>query len=126
MSPLGVDQVKRVILVLSGKGGVGKSSVAVQLACTLALSGKRVGLLDVDLCGPSIPRMLNLTEAKIQQGAHGWLPVSVPSSASADDSNNATTTGAGELLVLSIAFLLPNPDESVVWRGPKKTGTITA
>ncbi|CAF4615095.1 unnamed protein product, partial [Rotaria sp. Silwood1] len=56
----GLDNVKRVIVVLSGKGGVGKSTVAAQLALSLYSSGLRVGLLDVDLCGPSIPRMFGV------------------------------------------------------------------
>jgi Mrp family chromosome partitioning ATPase len=53
-----LSQVKHKILVLSGKGGVGKSTFASQLAFSLAREGKQVGLLDVDICGPSIPRMV--------------------------------------------------------------------
>ena len=55
-----VELIKHQILVLSGKGGVGKSTVAVNLAVSLALAGKRVGLLDIDIHGPSIPKILNL------------------------------------------------------------------
>lgn len=113
MAEKGIGLTKRVILILSGKGGVGKSSVATQLAASLALSGKQVGLLDVDLCGPSIPRMLNLVGSPIEQGSSGWLPIILPAA-----------PNGGVLKVLSIAFLLPNQDDAVVWRGPKKTAMI--
>lgn len=59
--------IKHKILVLSGKGGVGKSTVAAQLAFALAARGKQVGLLDVDICGPSIPRMLGLMGQEVHQ-----------------------------------------------------------
>eukprot|EP00937_MAST-01D_sp_MAST-1D-sp2_P005938 g5938.t1 len=101
-------QVKHKILVLSGKGGVGKSSFSTQLAFALAGAGKQVGLLDVDLCGPSIPRMLGLTGQEVHQSASGWSPVYV------DDN----------LGVMSIGFMLPNPDDAVIWRGPRKNGLI--
>ena len=65
---VGVDNV---VLVLSGKGGVGKSTVATQLAVTLRDRGKTVGLLDIDLCGPSIPHMLGLTSHSIHQSPDG-------------------------------------------------------
>ncbi|CAF2936430.1 unnamed protein product [Rotaria sp. Silwood2] len=58
-----LDKVKRVIVVLSGKGGVGKSTVATQFALALYSRGLRVGLLDVDLCGPSIPRMFGVDKS---------------------------------------------------------------
>lgn len=114
----------RIIAVISGKGGVGKSSVAVQLALRLALAGKKVsllylplsrsstlkvGLLDVDLCGPSVPRMLDVANSRVTQGERGWRPITV-----ADGEGNS-------LKAMSIAFLLPRPDDAVVWRGPKKT-----
>lgn len=118
----------RTVAVLSGKGGVGKSSVSVQLALSLALAGKRVreagdaatatkdtnwmqvGLLDVDLCGPSIARMLNVASERVTQGERGWRPVVV-------------SDGQGHFLkTMSIAFLLPHSDDAVVWRGPKKSG----
>lgn len=105
--------VEKIITVLSGKGGVGKSSVAVQLALTLVLAGKRVGLLDVDLCGPSIPRMLNITEGRVTQGERGWHPVAL------------RDAEGHEIRVMSIAFLLPHKDDAVVWRGPKKTCTAS-
>ncbi|XP_014670658.1 PREDICTED: cytosolic Fe-S cluster assembly factor NUBP2 homolog [Priapulus caudatus] len=104
------SSVKNVILVLSGKGGVGKSTVAIQLALGLKHAGKRVGLLDVDLCGPSIPRMLNLENQDVHQCPEGWVPVF------ADTEQR--------LAVMSIGFLLQNRDEAVVWRGPKKNAMI--
>ncbi|KAJ5104684.1 hypothetical protein NUU61_002031 [Penicillium alfredii] len=69
--------VKNIVLVLSGKGGVGKSSVTLQLALALSLQGKSVGILDIDLTGPSIPRLVGLEDAKITQAPGGWLPVVV-------------------------------------------------
>lgn len=64
-------KINHIILVLSGKGGVGKSTVASQIALTLASEGKKVGLLDVDLCGPSIPKILGLTNRQIHQCSEG-------------------------------------------------------
>jgi Mrp family chromosome partitioning ATPase len=66
-----LSQVKHKILVLSGKGGVGKSTFASQLAFSLAREGKQVGLLDVDICGPSIPRMVTTTQASLVRVALG-------------------------------------------------------
>lgn len=107
----------KVIVVLSGKGGVGKSSVTAQLAMSLALQGHKVGVLDVDLCGPSIPRIFRLSGQKVMQGPHGWIPIAVPSTLFDDDSG-------GSIRVMSIGFLLPNPDDAVIWRGPKKNAMI--
>jgi len=95
------------ILVLSGKGGVGKSTVAVNLAVSLMLSGKRVGLMDIDIHGPSVPTMLGLTGQEIKVGNGEILPVEL-----------------GGLKVLSIGFFLPNQDDAVIWRGPMKMGAI--
>lgn len=100
--------VKHKVLVLSGKGGVGKSTCAAQLAFALAKQGKQVGLLDIDICGPSIPRMLGLVGQDIHQSASGWSPVYV------DDN----------LGVMSIAFMISTPDEAVIWRGPRKNNII--
>ncbi|KAJ8364210.1 hypothetical protein SKAU_G00130410 [Synaphobranchus kaupii] len=105
-----LGQVKHVVLVLSGKGGVGKSTMTTELALALRHAGKKVGILDVDLCGPSIPRMLCVGQQEVHQCDSGWVPVFVDSSKS--------------LAVMSIGFLLENPDDAVVWRGPKKNAMI--
>ncbi|XP_027100552.1 cytosolic Fe-S cluster assembly factor NBP35-like [Coffea arabica] len=100
--------VKHKILVLSGKGGVGKSTFSAQLSYALAATDFQVGLLDIDICGPSIPKMLGLEGQEIHQSNLGWSPVYVESN----------------LGVMSIGFMLPNPDEAVIWRGPRKNGLI--
>ena len=100
--------VKHKILVLSGKGGVGKSTFSAQLSFALAAMDFQVGLLDVDICGPSIPKMLGLEGQDIRRSNLGWSPVYV-------DSN---------LGVMSIGFMLPDPDEAVIWWGPRKNGLI--
>jgi len=103
-----LSQIKHKILVLSGKGGVGKSTVSSQLAFGLASQGYEVGLLDLDLCGPSIPRTMGLEGQEVHKSAEGWSPVFVTEN----------------LAVMSIGFLLPNQDDAVIWRGPKKNGLI--
>ncbi|KAL0893360.1 hypothetical protein ABMA27_014947 [Loxostege sticticalis] len=105
-----LEDVKRVILVLSGKGGVGKSTVSTQLALTLKEHGFKVGLLDVDLCGPSVPYLLNLENHSVHQGPEGWIPVYLDTEQ--------------KLGVMSIGFLLSSRNDAVVWRGPKKTSMI--
>lgn len=107
----GVKAIKHVVLVLSGKGGVGKSTVAVQLALGLVKIGYRVGLLDIDLCGPSVPRMLQIEDRNVLQGETGWLPVYV----NEDDK---------QLAVMSLAFFLNTRNDAVIWRGPKKDKMI--
>ena len=145
---MGLQNVKHVVLVLSGKGGVGKSSVTIQLALALTQQGHNVGILDIDLTGPSIPRLLSLEDKKVTQAPGGWLPVEVhPATSSAaqprlsdhtslnghshDDVSNSqssttstTTSPRGSLHALSLAFLLPSRSSAVIWRGPKKTAMI--
>eukprot|EP01132_Coremiostelium_polycephalum_P000870 gene870-1088_t len=104
-----MDKIKHKILVLSGKGGVGKSTVSAQLAQYLAHIGKKVGLLDIDLCGPSIPKMLGLENKEVHKYSEGWVPVYKDETKS--------------LGVISIQFLLDNKDTPVIWRGPKKNYT---
>jgi Mrp family chromosome partitioning ATPase/predicted Fe-Mo cluster-binding NifX family protein len=100
--------VKNKILVLSGKGGVGKSTVAVNLSVALALAGMRVGLLDIDVHGPSIPKLLNLENRKIEAIDSGIVPI-----------------GYGDnLKVMSIGFLLQEQNDPVIWRGPMKYNVI--
>lgn len=101
---------RRTIMVMSGKGGVGKSTVAVNLAISLAANGFRVGLVDVDIHGPSIPTMLNLPEVSVSQAADGIQPVIL------GDLYN--------LEVMSIGFLLHHADDPVIWRGPLKNSLI--
>ncbi|KAI5862962.1 P-loop containing nucleoside triphosphate hydrolase protein [Durotheca rogersii] len=113
---MSLAKIKRIILVLSGKGGVGKSSVTTQLALSLSLAGHSVGVLDVDLTGPSMPRMFNIEDAKVTQAPGGWLPVTVHP-ANPD-------SGVGELRCMSLGFLLRGRGDAVVWRGPKKTAMI--
>lgn len=105
--------VKHVILVLSGKGGVGKSSVSVQLALSLYASSPttRVGILDVDLTGPSIPRMMGVDGQPVHQSVAGWVPVY------ADQAE-------ARMACMSVGFLLKRKEDSVVWRGPKKNAMI--
>ncbi|XP_053749758.1 cytosolic Fe-S cluster assembly factor NUBP2 isoform X2 [Panthera pardus] len=102
--------VQHIILVLSGKGGVGKSTISTELALALRHAGKKVGILDVDLCGPSIPRMLRAQGRAVHQCDGGWVPVYVDQEQS--------------ICLMSVGFLLENPDEAVVWRGPKKNALI--
>ncbi len=99
-----MSQIKHKILVLSGKGGVGKSTVAVNLAISLSLAGKRTGLLDIDIHGPSIPKILNLEGRKAQSAFDAILPIEV----------------GANLKVMSIAFFLASQDDAVIWRGPMK------
>ncbi|MBU0715524.1 MAG: P-loop NTPase [Verrucomicrobia bacterium] len=99
--------IRHKVMVLSGKGGVGKSTVAVNLAVSLSLAGKSVGLLDVDIHGPSIPKMLRLDDTKVQIEHGAILPIE-----------------KGGIKVMSIGFLLQNHDDAVIWRGPMKMGVI--
>lgn len=117
---MGLENVKNVLLILSGKGGVGKSSVTVQLALSLTQQGHNVGILDIDLTGPSIPRLLNLEDKKVKQAPGGWLPVKVHDALTSESPNQSR----GSLHALSLAFLLPSRDSAVIWRGPKKTAMI--
>lgn len=105
-----LDKVKHVILVLSGKGGVGKSTVSTQFGLALKENGFKVGILDIDLCGPSVPYLLGLEGKDIYQCEEGWVPIY------SDEEQ--------KLAVMSIGFLLKNRNDAVIWRGPKKTMMI--
>lgn len=100
-------RVTHKVVVLSGKGGVGKSTVAVNLAMALNIAGKRVGLLDVDIHGPSIPTMLGLENATVAGNENELLPVEV-----------------NGLKVVSAGFFLRSQDDAVIWRGPMKMNAI--
>ncbi len=99
--------VKQVIAVASGKGGVGKSTVTAMLAVELARRGKRVGILDADITGPSIPAAFGLTQA-----------------AGATESGIYPAQTAGGIQVMSINLLLENTTDPVVWRGPIIAGAV--
>lgn len=101
-------QVKHKIIVLSGKGGVGKSTVAVNLATALALEGRQVGLLDVDLHGPTVPQLMGLNGAPVVVEGDVLAPIVV----------------GDNLKIMSIGFLLGEKDGAVVWRGPMKAVAI--
>lgn len=102
-----MGRIAHKVLVLSGKGGVGKSTVAVNLALSLMHAGRRVGLLDVDIHGPSVPKMLRLEGERILTEGNAMLPVE-----------------SGDLKVMSIGFLLDRQEDAVIWRGPMKMGVI--
>ncbi|MBN2333399.1 MAG: Mrp/NBP35 family ATP-binding protein [Deltaproteobacteria bacterium] len=101
-------QIKHNIVVMSGKGGVGKSTVAVNLAVALAQRGLKVGLLDADIHGPNVPKMLGLEQHRLQATEQGIIPQEVMPG----------------LAVVSMAFLLESVDNPIVWRGPLKHTVI--
>ena len=102
------EDIGHKIMVLSGKGGVGKSTVATGLALSLARQGKKVGILDIDITGPNIPKMLGIEETELH----------------VEDSQIHPADGPNGLKVMSMAFLLEDPDKPVIWRGPIKLGAI--
>ncbi|KAM3721496.1 Cytosolic Fe-S cluster assembly factor [Dirofilaria immitis] len=104
-----LKNVKHKILILSGKGGVGKSAVAANLARALARNEKiQVGLLDVDICGPSQARIMGVEQESVHESGDGWCPIVVKDN----------------LIMMSIAFLLQNRYEAVIWRGARKNALI--
>lgn len=103
-----LENIRFKLFIMSGKGGVGKSSISVNLAAALALKGYRVGLLDVDIHGPTVPHLLGLT---------GGLETSRGSLLIPKKFHNL-------LSVMSMESLLRDPDQAVLWRGPMKTAAI--
>ncbi|MBM3133102.1 MAG: Mrp/NBP35 family ATP-binding protein, partial [Chloroflexi bacterium] len=99
--PTEINRVDRIIAVMSGKGGVGKSLVTALLALAMAREGKNVGILDADVTGPSIPKMFGIT-SRPSGSEFALLPVT-------------SKTG---IEIMSINLLLPNEDDAVIWRGP--------
>ncbi|MFH1328310.1 MAG: P-loop NTPase, partial [Candidatus Bathyarchaeota archaeon] len=106
----GLAKIKYKIVVLSGKGGVGKSSVAANLATALAWKGRAnmVGILDADITGPSIPKILGARKQQLNVGPPGIFPV----------------IGPLGIKIASMDFLLQADDTPVIWRGPMKSVAI--
>jgi Mrp family chromosome partitioning ATPase len=103
-----LKKIKHKILVLSGKGGVGKSTVSANLAVALSQEQYEVGILDVDIHGPSIPKMLGIEDKKPDSTEEGFTPVLY----------------SPKLKVMSMGFLLQDRDSPVIWRGPLKMAAI--
>lgn len=101
-------KIKHIIIVMSGKGGVGKSTVSSNLATELSNRGYQTGIMDVDITGPNIAKMFGVEEEKLHVLDDMLVPVTVPPS----------------LKLISMAFLLPDKDSPVMWRGPVKMGAI--
>lgn len=104
-----LDKIRYKLFIMSGKGGVGKSSVTVNTAAALAARGYKVGILDVDIHGPSVPNLLGATGLGLEADRGGLLnPAQVNEN----------------LWVVSMDSLLKDKDTAVLWRGPKKTAAI--
>lgn len=103
-----MNNVKKIIGVMSGKGGVGKSTVSALIANELNKKGFRVGILDADITGPSIPRFFGVTDEKIKGSALGMLPVK-------------TSDG---IEIMSMNFLMEYEEQPVIWRGPLVGETV--
>ncbi len=105
-----LGKIKKKILVMSGKGGVGKSTVSVNLALGLAKAGHKVGLMDVDIHGPDVVRMLNLKgEIEAPESADALVP---------------TLQYNDNLKVVSLEYMMRDRDEAIIWRGPMKIQAI--
>ena len=104
-----LSHIKHRILVMSGKGGVGKSTVSTNLAVALSQEGFSVGLLDADIHGPNIPKMLGIELQHVENFGKGMIPVEV----------------FPNLKVISMAFFIGDTDNPVVWRGPLKHSAIS-
>ncbi len=100
----GIGKIKNKIMVLSGKGGVGKSTVSVNLALSLKKKGYKVGLLDIDIHGPSIPHLLNIPTETLK----------------ATEDDKLVPVDIDGMKVMSIGFLLDSDNKAVIWRGPLK------
>ena len=105
-----LDRIKYKLIVISGEGGVGKSTVAVNTALGLVMAGYRVGVLDVDIHGPSIAKMLGIEGKRLQSSTQGEFPSPIEV--------------RKNLYAITIASLIENPDEPIIWRGPLKIGAI--
>ncbi len=108
---INMSKIKHKIVIISGKGGVGKTTVAVNLAMSLASIGLRVGVLDVDITGPNVNKMLGISpeiRPRVDSDAKKFYPVDGPLN----------------IKVVSMAFLLQDSDTPVIWRGPMKMGAV--
>jgi len=105
-----LQKIKHRIIVMSGKGGVGKSFIAVNLAYGLALQGKKVGLLDVDIHGPSLAKLMNIEGVPLGYNAAGDMP--------------APIKVLSNLSVLTVASLIEDAASALIWRGPLKMALI--
>ncbi|MFA5156684.1 MAG: Mrp/NBP35 family ATP-binding protein [Candidatus Omnitrophota bacterium] len=103
-----MGKVKYTLIVMSGKGGVGKTSVAVNLAYALSLAGKSVGIMDVDIHGPNIAKMLGIEKRSLCGFESGIRPVEV----------------SGNLKAVSVALAGYDADQPMIWRGPMKAALI--
>jgi Mrp family chromosome partitioning ATPase/predicted Fe-Mo cluster-binding NifX family protein len=103
-----LERIGHVFIVLSGKGGVGKSTVAVNLALSLSLRGQRTGILDVDIHGPSVPKLLGLSGIRAGVMNEEIVPIEV----------------FGQIKVVSMGLLLGGNEQAVIWRGPMKANVI--
>lgn len=106
-----MEKIKHKIVVISGKGGVGKTTVAINLAMSLASVGLRVGIIDVDITGPNVIKMLGISselKPRVDSEAKRFYPIDGPL----------------KLKVMSMAFLTLTPDEPVIWRGPMKMSAV--
>lgn len=103
-----LQKIKNKFLVMSGKGGVGKTSVSVNMAMALAAKGFQVGLMDVDIHGPDVPRMLGLEGMLDLNGNRKLIPIQY----------------SDKLAAVSLESLIPNKDDAIIWRGPMKHNII--
>jgi len=103
-----LDLIKHVFVILSGKGGVGKSTVAVNLALSLSFKGLATGILDVDIHGPSVPKLLGLLGKKVSISNEEIIPLDVH----------------GNLKIVSMGLLLDGNEQAIIWRGPLKANII--
>jgi len=104
-----MSKIKHKIAVISGKGGVGKSTVTVNLATAFAMRGLSVGIFDADITGPCVPKIMGVKGQKLQGGPPGVFPA----------------TGPLGIKVVSMDFLLPSDESPVIWRGPIKMKAIS-
>ncbi|EHP89624.1 Mrp/NBP35 family ATP-binding protein [Methanotorris formicicus] len=103
-----MKKIKHKIVILSGKGGVGKSTVTVNLASALNMVGKKVGVLDADIHGPNVPKMFGVEGLQPMASPAGIFPITTPQG----------------IKTISIEYFLPNGNTPVIWRGPRVSGAI--